>query len=89
MAAGGLASEVMFLGGLFEHFNAEPQFEQFHEYKNAANTYTQTGFTDAHREAAESYLGSIYDTAVAAMVPPQKQILTTAKRSQSRMNLSP
>ena len=63
----GLASEVMFLGGLFEHFNAEPQFEQFHEYKNAANTYTQTGFTDAHREAAESYLGSIYDTAVAAI----------------------
>lgn len=63
----GLATEVLFLGGLFEHFNAEPQFEQFHEYKNAANTYTQTGFTEAHREAAESYMGSIFDTAVAAI----------------------
>lgn len=63
----GLASEVMFLGGLFEHFNAEPQFEQFHEYKNAANTYTQSDFTEAHREAAESYIGSIFDTAVNAI----------------------
>ncbi|WP_203293196.1 signal peptide peptidase SppA [Maricaulis parjimensis] len=63
----GLASEVMFLGGLFEHFNAQPQFEQFHEYKNAANTYTETDFTEAHREAAESYIGSIYDTAVNAI----------------------
>lgn len=60
----GMASETTFLGGLFEHFGAVPQFEQFHEYKNAANTYTQTDFTDAHREATESYLGSIYDTAV-------------------------
>jgi len=63
----GLAAEVMFLGGLFEHFNAQPQFEQFHEYKNAANTYTETGFTEAHREATTSYMGSIYDTAVAAV----------------------
>jgi len=63
----GLAAEVMFLGGLFEHFNAEPQFEQFHEYKNAANTYTETGFTEAHREATTSYMSSIFDTAVAAV----------------------
>ena len=60
----GIASEVTFLGGLFEHFGAVPQFEQFHEYKNAANTYTQTDFTEAHREATLSYMGSIYDTAV-------------------------
>ncbi|RKQ95186.1 protease-4 [Maricaulis maris] len=60
----GLASEVTFLGGLFEHFDAVPQFEQFHEYKNAANTYTQSDFTEAHREATLSYMGSIYDTAV-------------------------
>lgn len=63
----GLAAEVMFLGGLFEHFDAQPQFEQFHEYKNAANTYTQTDFTEAHREATESYMNSIFDSAVAAI----------------------
>jgi len=61
----GLAAEVTFLGGLFERFGAVPQFEQFHEYKNAANTYTQTDFTEPHREATLSYMGSIYDTAIA------------------------
>ncbi|WP_339748527.1 signal peptide peptidase SppA [uncultured Maricaulis sp.] len=61
----GLASEVLFLGGMFEQFNAEPQFEQFFEFKNAANVYTQTGFTDAHREATLSYMNSIFDTAIA------------------------
>ena len=63
----GLASETTFLGGLFEHFDAVPQFEQFHEYKNAANVYTESEFTDAHREATTSFLTSIYDTSVAAI----------------------
>lgn len=65
--AAGLAAEIPFLGGLFEQFDAVPQFEQFHEYKNAANTYTEAGLTEAHREAAMSYMTSIYDTAVAAI----------------------
>ena len=60
----GIRSESEFYGGVFEKFDAKPQFEQFHEYKNAANTYTQTGFTDSHREAATSYLTSLYDGAV-------------------------
>lgn len=63
-AASGLASEVMFLGGLFERFNAQPEFEQFYEYKNAANTYTETTLTEPHREATLSYMTSIYETAV-------------------------
>ena len=60
----GIRSESEFYGGVFEKFDAKPQFEQFHEYKNAANTYTQTGFTDSHRDAATSYLTSLYDGAV-------------------------
>jgi protease-4 len=62
--AAGLAAEIPFLGGLFERFEAVPQFEQFHEFKNAANTYTESGLTEAHREAALSYMTSIYETAV-------------------------
>lgn len=64
-AVAGLRSESEFYGGVFEKFEAQPQIEQFYEYKNAANTYTQTGFTDAHREATTSYLTSLYDGAVA------------------------
>jgi len=63
----GLNAEITFLGGLFERFEASPQFEQFHEYKNAVNQYTETSFTDAHREATLSYMTSIYDTAVSGI----------------------
>ena len=66
-SAAGLAGEIPFLGGLFERFEADPEFVQFYEYKNAANTYTETGFTEAHREATLSYMTSIYDTALAAV----------------------
>lgn len=63
-SATGLSTETPFLGGLFEQFGVEPQFVQFHEYKNAANVYTETDYTEAHREATLSYLGSIFDTAI-------------------------
>lgn len=63
-SAVGLASESLFLGGLFEQFGAEADFLQFHEYKNAANTFTEREFTEAHREATSSYLNSIFSTAL-------------------------
>ena len=63
-AAAGLASETPFYGGVAEHFDANADFVQFHEYKNAANIYTQDDYTDAHREATTSMLTSLYNTAV-------------------------
>jgi protease-4 len=63
----GLSVETLFLGGLFEQFGVQPQFVQFHEFKNAADTLTQTGYTEAHREATLSWLNSIHDTALAAI----------------------
>ncbi|WP_019961361.1 signal peptide peptidase SppA [Woodsholea maritima] len=72
-AAVGMATETMFLGGLFEHFGAVPQFVQFYEYKNAANVYTQSDFTEAHREATLSLLGSLFDTLVATSAQDRDQ----------------
>jgi len=63
-AVAGLRSETEFYGGVFEKFGVKPQFEQFHEYKNAVNTYIRADFTEPHREATTSYLTSIYDNAV-------------------------
>ncbi len=63
-AASGVGSEVEFFGGVLEKIHAKPEFEQFYEYKNAANTFTQKTFTPAHRESVMSYLGSIYDSAL-------------------------
>jgi protease-4 len=64
-AVSGLRSETEFYGGVMEKLDADPEFFQFHEYKNAVNSYTRKDFTDAHREATTSYLTSIYDNAVA------------------------
>lgn len=61
----GIRSESEFLGGVFEKVGAEPQIEQFHEYKSAANSYKETGYTDAHREATTALLQSIYNSGVA------------------------
>ncbi len=60
----GLRSETGFYGGVFEKYDAKPEFEQFYEYKNAANVYTQTDYTDAHRESTTSLLKSLFDTMV-------------------------
>lgn len=64
-AIAGLRSESGFYGGVFEKYGAKAQFEQFHEYKNAANVYTQKDYTDAHRESTTSLLESLYETMVA------------------------
>jgi len=63
-AVSGLRSETEFYGGIMEKFDADPEFFQFHEYKNAVNSYTEKEFTDSHREATTSYLTSIYENAI-------------------------
>lgn len=63
-SATGLATETLFLGGMFDQYDVEADFVQFHEYKNAANTYTESDFTDAHRQATTSLLESLYDVSI-------------------------
>ncbi|MEL6686094.1 MAG: signal peptide peptidase SppA [Pseudomonadota bacterium] len=64
VATAGLYSQSEFLGGVFEKIDAQPEFVRHGEYKNAVNSYTETGFTDAHREATTSLLSSIFDQTV-------------------------
>ena len=65
IATSGLYSQSEFFGGVFEKVDAEPQFFRHGDYKNAVNTYTETGFTETHREATTSYLTSIFDETIA------------------------
>ncbi len=87
-AVSGMRSETEFYGGVMEKLDADPEFFQFHEYKNAVNSYTQKDFTDAHREATTSYLTSIYENAVSQIAadremtaPAIKQVLMAAPHS--------
>lgn len=63
----GLAAEVPFLRGALDKIGVTPQIAQRHEYKNAANTFTERGFTAAHREATERLVHSTMEQLVAGI----------------------
>ncbi|MBL1430941.1 MAG: signal peptide peptidase SppA [Robiginitomaculum sp.] len=63
-AATGLSTETAFFGGVFEKINAKPEFEQFYEYKNSANTFTKKTFTAAHRESTLSWITDVFNSAI-------------------------
>jgi protease IV len=63
--ATGTSATTLFFKGLFDKVQAVPQFVQRYEYKNAANIFTESDFTPAHREATLRVLQSWYDSATA------------------------
>ena len=68
----GEGATTLFFKGLFDKINATPQFIQRYEYKNAANVFTETNFTPAHREATERVLNSWYDSALQEVAADRK-----------------
>lgn len=60
----GLAAEMPFLRGALEKLEVTPEFGQRKEYKNAVNQFTEKSFTDAHREAMDAILDSLFDEMV-------------------------
>jgi protease-4 len=68
----GAAGTTLFFKGLFDKVNATPQFVQRYEYKNAANVFTETDFTPAHREATLRVLQSWYDSATGEAAADRK-----------------
>ncbi len=63
----GFASEVPFLRGALDKAGITPQIAQRHEYKNAANLFTERGFTPAHRAAVERLVHSMMEQLVAGI----------------------
>jgi protease-4 len=60
VAVTGLATEVTFFRHTLDKLGIEAQFEGFGKYKNAPNTYTEPGFTAAHREQMEALLDDLF-----------------------------
>jgi protease IV len=63
----GVATEVPFLRGLLDKAGITPQVAQRHEYKSAANLFTERRFTAAHREATERVVQSVMEQLVATI----------------------
>lgn len=71
--ASGAAAEELFLGGFFQRYGITADYQQRYEYKNAANAFTQTGYTPEHREAALGWLGSVYGNALSIAAADRRQ----------------
>jgi protease-4 len=68
----GVASEDLFFKRLFDKYGVKADFQQREEYKNAINGYLYDDYTPAHREAELSWMGSIYESALAAAAADRK-----------------
>lgn len=68
----GMLSTTVFLRGLFDKFSVKADVGKRYEFKNAANVYTETDYTPAHREATTRLLQSIYDTLTADIASARK-----------------
>jgi protease-4 len=63
----GVGVETTFLRGALDRLGIEPQLEQRHEFKNAADRVMRTEFTEAHRTALDRLAESIFSDAVTAI----------------------
>lgn len=61
----GVAAEAMFLRGTLDKLGVETQIGQRHEFKSAANRFTQTEMTEPHREMMTRLVDSLTETLVA------------------------
>jgi protease-4 len=56
----GIIATVPFLRGVLDKLGVYPDVHHIGPYKSARNVYTEKGFTDAHRESTESWVGDLY-----------------------------
>ena len=77
----GFANEDLFFKRLFDKYGVKADYQQRYEYKNAVNAYLYDDYTSAHREAELSWMGSIYDTDLAAAAADRKADPAALRRS--------
>ena len=69
----GLATEDIFFKRFFDKYGVKADFQQRYEYKNAVNGYLYDDYTAAHRTAQLSWMGSVYETALAEAAADRKK----------------
>lgn len=63
----GLGIEEPFFRDALDKAGVEPQLSQRQEYKTAANTFVERGYTDAHRQMSERLVESLTEQVVGAV----------------------
>jgi protease-4 len=69
----GVASYDLFLRGTLDKIGAYPDIHHIGVYKTAANTFTEKGFTPAHKEVSESLNRDLYDQIVLGIAEGRKK----------------
>jgi len=69
----GLASYQVFLRGTFDLIGAQPDLLHIGDYKTAVNTFTEKGFTPAHREMTESLNHDAFEQLLGAVASARKK----------------
>jgi protease-4 len=60
----GVATYELFLRGTFDKINVFPDLHRIGDYKTAVNTFTEKGYTTAHKEMDESMNRDLYEQIV-------------------------
>lgn len=68
----GLMYESPFIKGLFAKLDVVPRMDHRYEYKNAMNFYTESKYTDPHREAMKKLMDSQFGQMVAGIAKGRK-----------------
>jgi protease IV len=69
----GVASYELFLRGTLDKIGAYPDLHHVGDYKTAINTFTEKGYTPAHKEVDEAIDRDIYDELVRAIAAARKK----------------
>lgn len=76
----GLAAETPFFADTLRRFHMQAQFEQREEFKTAANSVTQAGFTEAHRTEMLGLMNGLYD-AMLGEIAADRELTPAAARA--------
>ncbi len=57
----GIAVSAPFIKQTLDKIGVSPQLGRRHEYKTAANTFTESDFTKVHRQSLERFIGSMFN----------------------------
>jgi protease-4 len=77
----GVATYEVFLRGALDKLGVFPDMLHIGDYKTASNTFTEKGFTPAHREMSASMNRDWYDELVRAVAAGRKMSEADAKRA--------
>jgi len=68
----GIAAQDVFFRRFFDRYGIHADYQQRYEFKNAVNPYLYSDYTEPHRTSELSWMGSVYETALAAAAADRK-----------------